>query len=67
MKVRLAIAVALLSGLSIVAAQRLGSTAIPEHYDIHLAPDFGSDTFTGRVAIKIRLTAPATSITLNAA
>jgi aminopeptidase N len=67
MKVRLAMAAALLSGLSIVAAQRLGSAAIPEHYDIHLAPDFGAGTFTGRVAIKVRLTAPARSITLNAA
>src|SRR5688572_6112891 len=60
--------VLLLSAWSIVApAQRLARTAIPEHYDIHFAPDFASDTFVGQVAIKVRIAAPTRLITLNAA
>src|SRR5688572_1327988 len=60
-------AVLMLTAWSIVApAQRLSRTAIPEHYDIHLAPDFASDTFGGHVAIKVRIAATQ-SITLNAA
>src|SRR5688572_12819476 len=61
-------AVLLLTAWSIVApAQRLSRTAIPEHYDIHLAPDFASDTFGGHVAIKVHIATPTQSITLNAA
>jgi aminopeptidase N len=61
-------AVLLLTAWSVVApAQRLSRTAIPEHYDIHLAPDFASDTFGGEVAIKVRVAAQTQSITLNAA
>src|SRR5688572_3653289 len=68
MKVRLVLAVALLTAWSNIApAQRLSRTAIPEHYDIHLSPDFTTDTFGGQVAIKVHLSAPAQSITLNAA
>ena len=58
----------LLAAWSIVApAQRLSPTAIPEHYDIHLAPDFATDTFGGHVSISVRLSEPARSITLHAA
>jgi hypothetical protein len=61
-------AVLLLTAWSIVApAQRLSRTAIPEHYDIHVAPDFASDTFGGHVAIKVRIASPTQSITLNTA
>jgi aminopeptidase N len=68
MKSRLALALVLLTAWSIVApAQRLQRTAVPEHYDIHLAPDFATDTFAGQVAIRVRLTQPARTITLNAA
>ena len=68
MKSRLLPAVALLTVLSISApAQRLSRTAIPEHYDIHLSPDFETDTFAGEVSIRVRLTDPARSITLHAA
>ncbi|HKY23025.1 MAG TPA: M1 family metallopeptidase [Vicinamibacterales bacterium] len=49
------------------SAQQLPRTAIPEHYDIHLAPDFSTDTFAGRVTISVRLTGPTRSVTLNAA
>ena len=57
-----------LTAWSIVApAQRLARTAIPEHYDIHLAPDFATDTFAGQVAYRVRLSEPTRSITLNAA
>ena len=48
-------------------AQQLPRTAVPEHYDIHLTPDFATDTFQGEVAIAVRLTEPAGGITLNAA
>jgi aminopeptidase N len=62
------LAVALLTAWSGVApAQRLSRIAVPEHYDIHLSPDFRTDTFGGRVAIRVRLSAQAQSITLNAA
>ena len=45
-------ALVLLCALAIVApAQRLPLGAIPEHYDLHLAPDFSTDTFAGRVSI----------------
>ena len=48
-------------------AQQLPRTAFPEHYDLHLTPDFATDTFQGEVAIAVRLTEPSGSITLNAA
>ena len=48
-------------------AQRLSPAVIPEHYDIHLAPDFTTDTFDGRVSISVRLDEPTRSITLNSA
>ena len=68
MKARLALAVVLLTAWSIVApAQRLARTAVPEHYDIHLVPDFATDMFAGEVTIKVRLTQPARTITLHAA
>ena len=50
-----------------VVAQRLPQTVVPEHYDIHLTPDFTADTFQGEVAIAVRLAQPATTVTLNAA
>ena len=48
-------------------AQRLPQTILPEHYDIHLAPDFSTDTFGGTVRITVRLAEPARTIILNAA
>src|SRR5687768_3163309 len=68
MRLRLVLAVALLTVWSGVApAQRLSRIAIPDHYEIHLSPDFTTDTFGGEVAIRVRLSAPTQSITLNAA
>ena len=68
MKLRLVLAVALLTAWSGIApAQRLSRVAIPEHYDIHLSPDFTTDTFGGQVSIRVRLSAEVRSITLNAA
>ncbi len=59
--------VVLLCAIAITApAQRLARTAIPDHYDIHLAPDFGTDTFAGRVSISVRLAESTRSITLHA-
>jgi aminopeptidase N len=48
-------------------AQQLPQTAVPEHYDIHLTPDFATDAFQGEVAVSVRLAQPAASITLHAA
>ncbi len=48
-------------------AQRLPSTAIPEHYALCLTPDLKKATFSGTESIDIRLSEPADSITLNAA
>ncbi len=68
MKARPALAVALLTAWSIVApAQRLSPTTIPEHYDIHLTPDFATDTFAGQVGIRVRLSEQSRAITLHAA
>jgi puromycin-sensitive aminopeptidase len=61
-------ALGVVCALALVAsAQRLPPGVIPEHYDLHLTPDFTTDTFTGRVSISGRLTAPTRSITLNVA
>jgi aminopeptidase N len=51
----------------VLPAQRLPPTAVPEHYDIHLAPNFESDTFDGSVSISIRLNQSVRSVTVNAA
>jgi aminopeptidase N len=68
MRSRLAFAVIVATAWSIAApAQRLPRTAIPEHYDLHLTPDFDTDTFAGQVSIRVRLDEPAQSITLNSA
>ena len=50
-----------------VPAQRLPLTVVPEHYTLHLTPDFSTDTFAGRVGISVRLAESTRSITLNAA
>ena len=68
MKARLALAVVLIATWSSISpAQRLAAAVTPEHYDIHLAPDFATDTFAGEVAVRVRLGQPTRSITLNAA
>ena len=48
-------------------AQRLPGTVVPEHYTLHLTPDIHAKTFAGTESIRVRLTAPIASITLNAA
>ena len=68
MKARVGLAAVVLTAWSVVApAQRLSGTAIPEHYDIHLAPDFVTDTFAGAVTVRVRLVEPTQSVTLHAA
>jgi aminopeptidase N len=51
---------------SLAFAQRLPEGAIPQHYQLTFIPDFNSDTFAGEEIIDLKLTKPATSITLNA-
>jgi aminopeptidase N len=48
-------------------AQHLPRVAIPDHYDLHLAPNFSNNSFHGDVRIHARLQQPSSSITLNAA
>src|SRR5262249_15748220 len=53
--------------LSPAFAQRLPEGAIPQHYQLTFTPDFNTDTFAGEEIIDLKLTKPASSITLNAA
>jgi aminopeptidase N len=46
--------------------QRLPNTVLPQHYTLTIAPEFSDDSFAGEETIKVRLTQPATSITLHA-
>jgi hypothetical protein len=50
-----------------LAEGRLPQTIFPEHYDLHFAPDFKTDTFAGDETISVRLTQPSDQITLHAA
>ena len=47
------------------SAQRLPDLAIPEHYRVNLAPNFGANTFHGDVAIDVKVSHPTTEIVLN--
>jgi aminopeptidase N len=47
--------------------QVLPESVVPLHYELALVPDAASLTFTGKVAITIRVTAEGPAITLNAA
>jgi aminopeptidase N len=49
-----------------VSGQRLPSTVVPEHYDLHFTPDFATNTFGGEETIRVRLTEPSDRITLHA-
>ncbi|MGD0084640.1 MAG: M1 family metallopeptidase [Acidimicrobiales bacterium] len=49
------------------ADYRLPRNAIPRRYSLELAPDLGSASFRGHVAIEIDLTEPIGQIVLNAA
>ncbi len=49
------------------SAQRIPSTAHPEHYTLHLTPDLKAATFSGDETIDLTLDSPSTAITLNAA
>ena len=48
-------------------AQRLPTTAVPEHYDLRFTPDLAAETFEGHARIRVRLKQPAKSMTLHAA
>src|SRR5580704_3264074 len=48
-------------------AQQLPQSVVPDHYDIHLTPDFATDSFQGDVTISVQLTQPADTVTLHAA
>src|SRR4029450_5385713 len=40
---------------------------VPEHYALHFAPDFNTDTFAGDETIHVRLRTPSNHVTLHAA
>lgn len=46
---------------------RLPQTVHPDHYELHFAPDFQTDTFAGEETIDVRLAEPSDHITLHAA
>ena len=48
-------------------AQRLPSTALPEHYTLTLAPDLKAATFSGIETIDVSLSEPTDHVTLNSA
>ena len=50
-----------------VDAQRLPTVVKPTHYDLKVAPDLASATFSGEEAIKVTLAAATDRIVLNAA
>lgn len=50
-----------------VNAQRLPTTATPQHYTLALTPDLKDATFSGKETIDILLAEPTATITLNAA
>jgi aminopeptidase N len=60
-----AVWILLLSGAA--SAQRLPDRVSPESYDLTLAPDLSSATFTGDETVNVRLLTPASSIVLNSA
>jgi len=49
------------------AAERLSTTAAPEHYALWFAPDLENATFRGRATIRVRVRRPTPAITLHAA
>ena len=49
------------------AAQRLPGTVLPEHYTLAFTPDLEKETFRGRESIRVTVTEPTTTITLQAA
>src|SRR5262245_32885795 len=61
------VAAALFLSVSAAVAQRLPAGVTPTHYTLWFAPDLDKATFRGRESIAVTLTAPASSITLNAA
>jgi aminopeptidase N len=71
MNVRIAVAAIILAFTALAAhpafGQRLPATVVPEHYDLHFAPDFNKNTFAGNETIRVRLTQPSDRITLHAA
>ena len=59
--------VLLLSLSGPAVAQRLPGNVLPEHYTLSFTPDLEKETFRGRESIRVTVTEPTTSITLNAA
>ncbi len=53
--------------VSMAAAQRLPQTAVPEHYQLTLTPDFTQDNFGGQETIRVRVQQATTQIVLNSA
>ncbi len=48
-------------------AQQLPEGAVPSHYKLSFAPDFGTDTFKGEETIELKLAKATREITLNSA
>ncbi len=50
----------------LATAQRLPNIVLPEYYRLKFTPDFKTDQFGGEEAIRVRVTAPTKTISLNA-
>src|SRR5215510_1868345 len=48
-------------------AQRLPTTVLPDHYDLKIAVDLASASFTGEETIRARVARQTADVTLNAA
>ena len=59
--------IVLANSASLLFAQKLPGTAVPEKYQIALAPDFQKDNFAGEETIEVKVLQETSQIILNAA
>ena len=67
MRIGLLSTILLLATAATGQAQRLPTTVTPVHYDMTVTPRLAEASFGGRVAIRVRLASPSSTIVLNAA
>lgn len=62
----LCVLILLLSFTSSIQAQRLSPLAVPEHYVLTVAPDLGTERFSGTVVIRVRFQQALSRVVLHA-
>lgn len=60
-------ALLLITLATLAGAQQLPRTVLPENYQLTLSPDFQTDKFAGDETIRVRITQPTSTVTLNSA